>query len=46
MYHFTIFQLGTNEESRWKGESSEGKGNIIPLTDDGLEHKFEVHVQS
>ena len=46
MYHFTVFQLQANEESWWKGESNEGKGNIIQLTDDALEHKFEVHVQS
>ncbi|HKH62010.1 MAG TPA: glucoamylase family protein [Flavitalea sp.] len=46
LYHFTVFQLRTTTESWWKGESSEGKGNIIPLTDDGLEHRFEVHIQS
>jgi cyclic beta-1,2-glucan synthetase len=46
MYHFTIFQLGINEESRWQEASISGKGNIIQLTDDGLEHKIEVHVQS
>jgi cellobiose phosphorylase len=45
-YHFTVFQLETNEESWWKGESTEGKGNILQLTDDGLAHKFDVHVQS
>jgi len=44
MYYFTIFQLGINEESWWKGTSAEGKGNIIQLTNDGFEHKFEVHV--
>jgi cyclic beta-1,2-glucan synthetase len=45
-YHFTVFQLRTNEESWWKGESCEGKGNSIRLTDDGLEHRLEVHIQS
>jgi len=29
-----------------KGESSEEKGNTIQLTDDGREHRFEVHIQS
>jgi len=46
MYHFTVFQLQVNEESWWKGESSEGKGNTIQLTDDGREHRFKVHIQS
>jgi cellobiose phosphorylase len=46
MYHFTVFQLPANEGSWWKGESGEGKGNTIQLTDDGLEHRFEVHVTS
>jgi hypothetical protein len=43
---FTVFQVETDEGSWWKGEFSKGKGNIKQLTDDGLEHKFEVHVQS
>jgi cellobiose phosphorylase len=46
MYHFTVFQLPANEESWWKGESSEGKGNTIQLIDDEMEHRFEVHIQS
>lgn len=46
MYHFTVFQLPANESSWWKGESGEGKGNTIQLTDDGLEHRFEVHITS
>src|SRR5215203_1870949 len=46
IYHFTVFQLPAPKESWWKGGSSEGKGNIITLTDDGLEHRFEVHIQS
>lgn len=44
MYHFTVFQLQVNEESWWEGESSKGKGNTIQLRDDGLEHRFEVHI--
>ena len=46
MYHFTVFQLPANEESWWKGESSEGKGNTIQLIDDEMKHRFEVHIQS
>lgn len=45
-YHFTVYQLQTGKESWWKGESGEGKGNTVQLIDDGVEHWFEVHVQS
>lgn len=45
-YHITIYQLNANQESWWKSEVSEGKGNAIQLSNDGLEHRFEVHVRS
>jgi len=45
-YHITVYQLTTNEESWWKSEASEGKGNTIQLSDDGLEHRFDVHVSA
>jgi cellobiose phosphorylase len=45
-YHVTVYQLKRNEESWWKSEAGQGKGNAIQLIDDGLDHKFEVHVQS
>ncbi|MEJ7914408.1 MAG: cyclic beta 1-2 glucan synthetase, partial [Chitinophagaceae bacterium] len=43
-YRITIFQLNTNVDSWWKIDAAEGKGNIIQLTDDGLEHEVEIHV--
>src|SRR5688572_20595562 len=43
-YHITVFQLKGNEESWWKSETGEGKGNTIQLTGDGI--RFEVHVRS
>jgi cellobiose phosphorylase len=45
-YHITVYQLKANEESWWKSEAGEGKGNAIQLVDDGIEHRFEVHVRS
>ena len=45
-YHIIVYQLKANEESRWKSEAGEGKGNVIQLVDDGREHNFEVHVRS
>jgi len=45
-YHIIVYQLKANEDSRWKSEAGEGKGNSIQLTDDGLEHSFEVYVRS
>ena len=45
-YHITVYQLKADEESWWKSEASNGKGNSIQLIDDGQEHKFEVHIQS
>ena len=45
-YHIIVYQLKADEESWWKSEAGEGKGNAIQLTDDGHEHRFEVHVRS
>jgi cellobiose phosphorylase len=45
-YHIAVYQLNANEESWWKSEASEGKGNTIHLSDDGLEHRFDMHVRS
>jgi cyclic beta-1,2-glucan glucanotransferase len=45
-YRFTVYQFKGNEESWWKSDAGEGKGNAIQLIDDGLEHRFEVHVRS
>ena len=45
-YHITVYQLKANEESWWKNEAGKGKGNAIQLVDDGIEHRFEVHVRS
>ena len=46
IYHIIVHQLKSNEESWWKSEADKGKGNAIQLIDDGLEHRFEVHVRS
>ncbi|HEU5165612.1 MAG TPA: hypothetical protein VFU29_08750 [Chitinophagaceae bacterium] len=40
------FTLKGNEESWWKNEGGDGKGNAIQLMDDAPDHRFEVHVQS
>ncbi|HEX3167358.1 MAG TPA: glucoamylase family protein [Chitinophagaceae bacterium] len=45
-YYITVYQLKADEESWWKSEAGKGKGNVIQLVDDGLEHRFEVHVRS
>ncbi|HMK16894.1 MAG TPA: glucoamylase family protein [Chitinophagaceae bacterium] len=45
-YRFIVYQFKGNEGSWWKSEAGEGKGNAIQLIDDGLEHRFEVHVRS
>lgn len=45
-YHIIVYQLKGNEDSWWKSETSEGKGNAIQLIDDSGEHRFEVHVRS
>jgi cellobiose phosphorylase len=44
-YKITVFQLKTNEESWWKEKDNQGKGNTVPLIDDGQEHLIEVYVR-
>jgi cyclic beta-1,2-glucan synthetase len=43
-YDITVYQLGANEESWWKSETNNGKGNAVKLIDDGMQHTLEVHV--
>jgi cyclic beta-1,2-glucan synthetase len=44
IYHINIFQLSYVTDSYWKKGAIEGKGNIIQLIDDGLEHTVEVTI--
>jgi cellobiose phosphorylase len=44
-YKITVFQLKTNEESWWKEKDNQGKGNTVPLIDDGQEHLIEVYIR-
>lgn len=46
IYKITVFQLNFNEESWWKEGETQGKGDTIQLTGDGLEHTVEVYVAS
>jgi cellobiose phosphorylase len=43
-FRITVFQLNTDEESWWKRDEMQGRGNTIQLIDDGLEHKVEVYI--
>jgi cellobiose phosphorylase len=43
-YKITVFQEKNVEESWWKMADEQGKGNVIPLTDDGIQHEVEVHI--
>lgn len=43
-YNITVFQKKDIEESWWKMGPEQGKGNIIPLKDDGMHHEIEVHI--
>ena len=45
-YKITVYQLPENAESWWKMGAEEGKGDTIPLVDDGMEHVVEVHISS
>ena len=44
-YSITVFQLNDNSESWWKMEDTQGKGDVIFLTDDEKEHEVEMHIQ-
>ncbi len=43
-FNITVFQEKNIEESWWKMENEQGKGNIFPLKDDGMQHDVEVHI--
>jgi cellobiose phosphorylase len=43
-FRITVFQLNNNEESWWKQDETQGKGNAIQLIDDGQEHIVKVYV--
>jgi cellobiose phosphorylase len=43
-YKITIYQIESNEESWWRIGTVEGKGDTIPLTDDGMEHVTEIYI--
>jgi cellobiose phosphorylase len=44
VYNITVFQKRDIEKSWWKMEKEQGKGNVFPLKDDGMQHKVEVYV--
>lgn len=43
-YKITLYQVSSQEESWWKMENEEGKGNSISLLDDGRKYEVEVHI--
>ncbi|WP_339703020.1 glucoamylase family protein [Algoriphagus aquimarinus] len=43
-YTITIFQEKNIEGSWWQMANEKGRGNVIPLTDDGMHHEVEIHV--
>ena len=44
VFRITVFQEQGQEGSWWKLDGTEGKGDMLPLTDDGKEHEVEMHV--
>jgi cellobiose phosphorylase len=46
IYSITVFQLNNNDNSWWKIEDKQGKGDAITLIDDGMEHKVEMYIRS
>ena len=42
-YHITIFQHAQGEDSVLKAKEVDVNGNLVQLTDDGMEHRIEVH---
>jgi len=46
IYRITVFQLNNNDNSWWKIEDKQGKGDAITLIDDGMEHKVEMYIRS
>lgn len=43
-YNITIYQKKDIEGSWWKMENEQGKGAVVPLKDDGMQHDLEVHI--
>ncbi|MGB3345147.1 MAG: glucoamylase family protein [Aequorivita sp.] len=43
-YNITVYQKRDIEGSWWKTEKEQGKGNVFPLKDDGMQHEVEVHI--
>ncbi len=43
-YQVTVFQQESTAGSRWEMEDRSGKGNCLPLTDDGKEHAARVYI--
>ncbi|MEO5648724.1 MAG: glucoamylase family protein [Ginsengibacter sp.] len=43
-YFIKVHQRKSTEESCWKMGSDQGKGNSIPLKDDGMQHEVEIHI--
>jgi cellobiose phosphorylase len=43
-YNITVFQEKNIEGSWWKMKNEQGKGNIFPLEDDGMQHEVEIHI--
>jgi cellobiose phosphorylase len=43
-YTITVFQEKNSKESWWQMANERGKGNILPLKDDGIPHEVEVHI--
>lgn len=43
-YNIKVYQEKNIEDSWWKIENEEGKGNMVPLKDDGLHHEAEIHI--
>ena len=43
-YRITVFQLTNNDESWWKENDKKTNGDALLLSDDGMQHVVEVHV--
>jgi len=43
-YTIKIFQEKNSEGSWWKMENEQGKGNMLPIKEDGIHHEAEVHI--
>lgn len=43
-YQITLYQEKNIENSWWMVGNKQGKGNILPLEDNGMHHEAEVHI--